>query len=168
VRRWSTADAVPPITALLHRAYARQVEMGLRPLAGRQDDAVTLRRLSSGESFVADLGGAVVGVIILNEQEPDEGPDWFHKPGVTSFSQFAVDPALQSRGIGRLLLDAIERRAAELGNDELALSMAEPDHQLRDYYLKRGFRIVGTWKWPYTNYTSLIMSKRLAVGIEGK
>jgi hypothetical protein len=39
--------------------------------------------------------------------------------------------------------------------------MAEPDHGLRDYYLKRGFRIVGTWQWPYTNYVSLIMSKRL-------
>lgn len=135
--------------------------MGLRPLAGRQDDATTHRRLSSGESFVAVDHGTAVGVIILNEQEPDEGPEWFHKPRVCSFSQFAVDPALQSRGVGRLLLDAIDRRARELGNDELALSMAEPDHQLRDFYLKRGFRIVGTWKWPYTNYTSLIMSRRL-------
>ncbi|MFT3684415.1 MAG: GNAT family N-acetyltransferase [Phycisphaerales bacterium] len=150
-----------PITALLHRAYARQVQMGLRPLAGRQDDATTQRRLTSGESFVAVDGGVVVGVIILNEQEPDEGPEWFGKPRTCSFSQFAVDPSLQSRGIGRVLLDAIERRAAELGNEELALSMAEPDHQLRDYYLKRGFRIISTWKWPYTNYTSLIMSKRL-------
>ncbi|HYD01743.1 MAG TPA: GNAT family N-acetyltransferase [Phycisphaerales bacterium] len=161
VRRWATTDAVAPITALLHRAYAKQMEMGLRPLAGRQDDAVTLRRLSSGESFVAEWEGAVRGVIILNEQEPDEGPDWFHRARTCSFSQFAVEPLLQSKGIGRALLSAVERRAAELGNDELALSMAEPDHALRDYYLKRGFRVVGTWKWPYTNYTSLIMSRRL-------
>lgn len=137
------------------------MEMGLRPLAGRQDNEVTQRRLSSGESFVALVNGTVAGVIILNEQEPDAGPEWFAKPRTCSFSQFAVDPSLQSQGVGRLLLREIERRAAELGNDELALSMAEPDHQLRDYYLKRGFRIVGTWKWPYTNYTSLIMSKRL-------
>jgi GNAT superfamily N-acetyltransferase len=152
---------VTPITALLHRAYAGQVAMGLRPLAGRQDDTVTLRRLSSGESFVAVQGGAVVGVIILNEQEPDEGPEWFHRPRVCSFSQFAVDPSLQSRGVGKALLAAVERRAAEQGNEELALSMAEPDHRLRDYYFKRGYRIVGTWQWPYTNYLSLIMSRRL-------
>jgi GNAT superfamily N-acetyltransferase len=161
VRRWTPADAVAPITALLHRAYAGQVALGLRPLAGRQDDAVTLRRMSSGESFVAAAGSRVVGVVILNEQEPDAGPAWFAKAGVSSFSQFAVHPEVQSRGIGRLLLEAIEKRAAELGNSELALSMAEPDHGLRDYYAKRGYRIVGTWKWPYTNYTSLIMSKRL-------
>lgn len=161
VRRWTPADAVPPITALLHRAYAKQIEMGLKPLAGRQDDEVTLRRLSSGESFVAAMDAAVVGVIILNEQEPDEGPEWFHRPRVCSFSQFAVDPSVQSKGIGRALLEAIERRAREQGNEELALSMAEPDHGLRDFYLKRGFRVVGTWKWPYTNYTSLIMSRRL-------
>lgn len=140
--------------------------MGLRPLAGRQDEATTLRRLASGESWVAvepaAAGGeGVVGVIILNEQEPDEAPEWFHKPATCSFSMFAVDPSQQGRGVGGLLLGAVERRAAEAGNAELALSMAEPDHALRDYYLKRGFRIVGTWKWPYTNYTSLIMSKRL-------
>lgn len=161
MRRWTADDAVTPITQLLHRAYAKQVAMGLRPLAGRQEDAVTQRRLSSGESFVAVQNGGVVGVIILNEQEPDEGPDWFHKPRICSFSQFAVDPSLQSKGIGRALLDTVERRAAELGNEELALSMAEPDHDLRDYYLKRGYRIISTWQWPYTNYTSLIMSKRL-------
>lgn len=162
VRRWTTDDAVPPITAVLHRAYAKQVAMGLRPLAGRQDDDVTKRRLSSGESFVAVIGNTVVGVIILNEQEPDEGPDWFHKPRICSFSQFAVDPSVQSKGIGRALLDTVERRAFEQGNEELALSMAEPDHDLRDYYIKRGYRIVSLWKWPYTNYTSLIMSKRLS------
>ena len=161
VRRWTENDGVTSITALLHRAYAKQVTMGLKPLAGRQDDTVTQRRLSSGESFVALLDGTVVGVIILNEQEPDEGPDWFHKPRTCSFSQFAVDPALQSKGIGRALLATVEQRAAELGNEELALSMAEPDHDLRDYYLKRGYRIISTWQWPYTNYTSLIMSRRL-------
>lgn len=161
VRRWVPTDDVPPITALLHRAYAGQIAMGLRPLAGRQDNDVTRRRLSSGESFVAIDGGCVVGVIILNEQEPDEGPDWFHKPRVCSFSQFAVEPSLQSRGVGRALLNAVEARAKALGNEELALSMAEPDHALRDYYVRRGYRIVTTWQWPYTNYTSLIMSRRL-------
>lgn len=171
VRRLSEQDPVPAITALLHRAYAKQVKMGLRPLAGRQDDSVTRRRIHSGECSLAidtsgltpadTFDGAIVGVIILNEIEPDNGPDWFTRPGVASFSQLAVDPAAQGAGIGRALLATVERRAAELGNTELGLSMAEPDVQLRQFYQRSGYRIVATWKWPYTNYLSLILSKSL-------
>jgi GNAT superfamily N-acetyltransferase len=162
VRRLTEADAIPPITALLHRAYARQVSLGLRPLAARQDDDVTRRRCASGECYLAfgeEDSGRPIGVIILNENEPDEGPPWFMRPGVASFSQLAVDPEMQGRGIGQMLLAKVESRAAEAGNQELGLSMAEPDDQLRDFYKRRGYRIVGTWKWPYTNYLSLIMSK---------
>jgi GNAT superfamily N-acetyltransferase len=163
VRQWTPSDAVSPITALLHRAYAKQVEMGLKPLAARQDDQVTLRRLSSGEPYIAQVASTPhpAGIIILNEHEPDEGPAWFSKPGVCAFSQFAVEPTLQGKGIGHHLLTTVEARAKELNNSELALSMAEPDHDLRNYYIRRGYRIVGVWKWPYTNYASLIMSKRL-------
>ena len=166
VRPVAATDPVSAITALLHRAYAKQVSLGLRPLAARQDDAVTARRISSGECAVAVLpspeGDRIVGVIILSEKEPDSGPAYFTRPGVCSFSQFAVDPDLQGLGIGGKLLAHVERRAIALGNTEIALSMAEPDHDLRDYYLRRGYRIVGVWKWPYTNYSSLVMAKRLA------
>jgi GNAT superfamily N-acetyltransferase len=170
VRRFAISDDVSAITALLHRAYGKQVKLGLRPLAARQDDSVTLRRVTSGECWLAvirgddDLNGAdrIVGVIILSEREPDAGPAYFSRPGVCSFSQFAVDPALQGAGIGGKLLGHVEQRAVELGCSEIALSMAEPDHALRDYYVRRGYRIVGVWKWPYTNYSSLVMAKRLA------
>jgi len=177
VRRWTPGDGVGQVTALLHRAYAKQVGMGLRPLAGRQDEQVTLRRLSSGECYIAvcvpgagtlsaEAGEQIVGVIILAEKEPDEGPPFFMRAGVLAFSQFAVDPWLQGAGVGGKLLGTVEARAVELGSTELALSMAEPDHGLRDYYLRRGYRVVGVWKWPYTNYNSLVLSKRL-VGGEG-
>lgn len=168
IRLVTPEDPVPEITRLLHRAYAKQMAMGLRPLAGRQDDVVTRRRVNSGECHLAVAGGGagrIVGIVILNEKEPDEGPAWFRKPEVVSFSQFAVDPDVQGRGIGNRLLETIERRAAALGKAELGLSMAEPDGELRRYYEKRGYRIVGVWKWPYTNYESLIMSK--AVGKPG-
>lgn len=173
VRLLRPGDPIPAITRLLHRAYASQVALGLRPLAARQDDEITARRCASGECYVALLpepGGAeeIVGVIILNEQEPDAGPDWFTRPGVASFSQLAVDPRAQGRGIGQRLLSRVEERAGEGGHNELALSMAEPDDALRRFYQHRGYRIISTWKWPYTNYTSLIMSKRLPGGVEAR
>jgi hypothetical protein len=40
--------------------------------------------------------------------------------------------------------------------------MAEPDRELFDFYVKRGYRFVDHWQWPYTNYRSCILSKSLA------
>ncbi len=177
IRALAPADSFEEITTLLHRAYKRQVDMGLRPLAGRQSADVTRRRAQSSECYVAllpveqDSAGVhgsrsanrerVVGVILLCEHEPDKGPPWFDRPGVVSFSQFAVDPEVQGKGIGRLLLDHVEGRAREMNATELALSMAEPDAELLRFYVRLGFRLVEHWQWPYTNYRSAILSKAL-------
>ncbi|HLO40442.1 MAG TPA: GNAT family N-acetyltransferase [Phycisphaerales bacterium] len=171
VRLLRPDDPIPAITKLLHRAYAQQVAMGLRPLAGRQDDETTRRRCTSGECYLAvlkppfrsaaPLTEGIVGTILFHEVEADQGPPWFQKPFVDSFSQFAVDPDLQGLGLGRSMLEIVERRAREQSAQELALSMAEPDENLRRFYEKRGYRYIEHWKWPYTNYTSLILSKTL-------
>ncbi len=180
VRRLAPSDSVTELTSLLHRAYAKQVEMGLAPLAGRQDDGTTRQRVFSGECYVAvdhqslpdedcptGTGLAVetrqrlVGCILFHEIEDSKGPPWFEQKHVASFSQFAVDPTYQGAGIGQMLLDLCERRAKEDNATELALSMAEPDQDLLLYYLRRGYRFIEHWKWPYTNYRSAILSKAL-------
>jgi GNAT superfamily N-acetyltransferase len=80
---------------------------------------------------------------------------------VDYFSQFAVDPDVQGAGIGGALLAKVEQRARECGAAELGLSMAEPDRDLFEYYLRRGYRLIEYWQWPYTNYRSAILSKSL-------
>ncbi|HYF14799.1 MAG TPA: GNAT family N-acetyltransferase [Phycisphaerales bacterium] len=178
VRRLAPSDSIAELTQLLHRAYAKQVAMGLKPLAGRQDDATTRNRVFSGECYVAvhhiplpdldDPAGVrvetrqkLVGSILYHEVEEAEGPRWFHRPDVGWFSQFAVDPDYQGQGIGQMLLSIVERRAREDGAGELALSMAEPDTDLMNFYLRRGYRFVEHWQWPYTNYRSVILTKTL-------
>lgn len=162
IRSLLPTDSLADLTAMLHRAYRPQVEMGLRPLAGRQSEEVTRQRTSTGECIVAEADGVLVGMILLNEQEEAAFPPHFLKPGVAHFSLFAVDPAWQGRGVGRRLLDATEARARDLGFTELSLSMAEPDAALMDYYLRLGFRFVEHWQWPYTNYRSAILTKPIS------
>src|SRR5205814_2117268 len=123
VRLLAETDPIPEITRLLHRAYAKQVAMGLQPLAGRQDDEVTRKRVHSGDCYVALHGVKIVGTILFHEVEDAKGPPWFQQPHVDSFSQFAVDPDLQGHGIGIMLLDKAESRAIECGSTELGLSM---------------------------------------------
>jgi len=172
VRRLRPTDSIAELTALLHRAYAKQVAMGLHALASHQSPEVTRRRVSKGECFVAEMvegPGApprLVGTIMFQEPAwgggggaPESGPRWFRRPDVCNFSQFAVEPTLQGRGIGLRLLEKVEARAKELGMAELALSTAEPDADLVNFYRRRGFRDIERFDWGVTNYTSLIMSK---------
>lgn len=169
VRRYLIDDSITEITQLLHRAYAPQVAMGLRPLAGRQDDKTTLDRVLNSECHLALLEGEgaaaprppIVGIILFNEHERVAFPEFFLRPRVSHFAMFAVEPGLQGLGIGRLLLERCEERSREIGSTELALSMAEPDAALRAYYERRGYRFIEHWQWPYTNYRSCILSKRL-------
>ncbi|HZW10570.1 MAG TPA: GNAT family N-acetyltransferase [Phycisphaerales bacterium] len=168
VRRYLIDDPITEITQLLHRAYAPQVLMGLRPLAGRQEDRTTLDRVLNSECYLAILPeaegserGRIVGIILFNEHERVAFPEFFLRPEVSHFAMFGVEPSLQGLGIGRVLLGRCEERARELGSSELALSMAEPDTALRAYYERRGYRFVEHWQWPYTNYRSCILSKRL-------
>ena len=166
IRPIRPSDPISQITSLLHRAYAKQVEMGLKPLAGRQDDATTAERAANSECFVATIheqhAERIVGVILFEEHEKATFPPFFLLPHVAHFAQFGVDPDVQGRGVGRALLETVERRARENGATELALSMAEPDRALYDFYIKRGYRLVEHWQWPYTNYRSCILSKALA------
>jgi GNAT superfamily N-acetyltransferase len=165
VRPLKPTDSIPEITKLLHRAYAKQVEMGLQPLAGRQDDATTAKRVTSGECYLAVMpdgkGEKIVGTILFHEVEDAKGPPWFANAHVDSFSQFAVDPDIQGQGLGGLMLDKVESRARECGAREMGLSMAEPDTALMNWYIKRGYRFIEHWQWPYTNYRSAILSKTL-------
>lgn len=161
VRPLAPSDSFAVLTDLLHRAYRKQVEMGLRPLAGRQTEDVTSRRCTTGECFVAELEGRIVGMILLQEQEEAAFPPTFLRKDVAHFSLLAVDPEIQGKGVGLRLLEAVERRARERGYRHLALSMAEPDTDLLRFYLRRGFEFAEHWHWPYTNYRSTILIREL-------
>lgn len=171
VRPLLATDPIAPITELLHRAYASQRARGMDPLAGRQTVDITRRRCYRGQTFVALRPAAgppsanfrerLLGTILFQEREDAAFPPWFLRKDVTHFSQFAVEPGLQKLGVGSALLRCVEEQTLAMGCRELALSMAEPDVPLREYYERRGYRVVQTWQWPYTNYVSLIMSKTL-------
>jgi GNAT superfamily N-acetyltransferase len=161
IRAFRADDAIPPITALLHAAYAPLARMGFRYLATHQDDATTLRRLQRGFAFVAELDGVIVGTITLRPPPAQSDCAWYLRPGVFSFGQFAVSPDLQRRGIGLRMLQFIEQQARDRGATELALDTAEGAIHLCQWYERLGFRFIEHVTWPVTNYRSVILSKQL-------
>ncbi len=160
IRRLATTDSFAELTDLLHRAYAPLAAAGLKFYASHQDETATRERCEEGECWVADQNGLIVATIVWRAGGK-ESCEWYARPGVAIFGQFAVEPALQRTGLGGRLLDLVERRVAEAGFTELACDTAEGATVLIETYARRGFRRVGQVQWDLTNYRSVVMSKSL-------
>jgi GNAT superfamily N-acetyltransferase len=165
VRRLGSRDSLFDLTEMLHRAYKRHADRGLRAIAAYQDESTTLKRITGGECYVASLvddDRKVVGTIVFKDSANTKGTPWFERGDVASFSQLAVEPWLQGRGIGGLLMRTAERRAAETGAAHIALSTPEPASELLAMYQHRGYNRVEGTQWPGTNYRSVILSRAVS------
>lgn len=146
---------------MLNAAYAPLASRGMRFVASWQDEKTTRERCLGGTSFVAEAGGLIVGTVTCYGPGQANGSPWYDRPDVASIGQWAVDPAWQGRGIGRLLLDAAEDCARALGARHLALDTSEHAAELIATYEKRGYSFVEHVQWNETNYRSVILSKPL-------
>lgn len=169
VRPLEPDDSLAHLTSLLHRAYKQHADRGIKALAAFQPEELTRKRIAGGECYVATYLGKVVGTILFKDAAATAAGGvagatqvpWFERGDVATFSQFAVEPDLQGRGIGIVLMDTAERRAKETGAAEIALSTPEPADWLVQMYQRHGYRVVDRVQWKETNYLSAIMSKEL-------
>jgi GNAT superfamily N-acetyltransferase len=150
---------VGPLTELLHEAYRVLDLKGLRYLASHQPPERTLERLTRGEAYLAFWDGNLAGTISLDFSKSDSPCEYYRRPGLAHFGQFAVKPAFQGRGIARRLLQHVERRAGELGFSEIALDTAEGALRLIAMYQRHGYIVVSSTRWASTNYLSVVMAK---------
>ncbi len=168
IRPISPEDSLEELTGLLHRAYKQLADMGLRYLATHQTVEQTRRRVESGECFVAEYEGKIVGTVCLYTVPGTEAPDWYRRDDVGWFGQFGIDPAMQGSGLGNRMMRFVEKRALALGLRELALDTSEKATHLIDWYERHGWRVVEEADWSVTNYRSVVMSKRLGGDEEEK
>lgn len=161
IRPLPADDSLAELTALLHRAYARLAKMGLRYMATHQSVEVTGKRVAQGQCLVAVADGAIRGTIVFKTAAQTRGCPWYDRPDTASIGQFAVDPQLQARGLGRRLMVLAEQEAVSSGALELALDTAEPATHLVEWYARLGYRHIEYADWSHTNYRSVILSKTL-------
>lgn len=161
IRKLCDTDDLEALTDLLHRAYRPLLEMGLNYTATNQNIETTKQRASEGFCFVGECEGNIVATVTLSFARLDWINDYYRRPGVWRFGQFAVEPEWQGKGVGGLMLDHIERFAAQSGAAELALDTAIPAKHLIEYYERRDYRIVDRCQWPGHTYESVVMSKPL-------
>ena len=167
VRPLAARDSFEVLTALLHRAYAPLAAQGMNFTAATQSADDTRQRAAEGQCFVAEAGGVLLGTVTVGgPYDVETAPwttdvPWLREPDTAHFHQFAVDPAQQGRGVGRLLLENGERWARRQGYKRMALDTAQPATQLRGLYKRLGYADVGQVQWEDKTYRSVVMQKAL-------
>lgn len=161
IRPLQDHDSLEDLTTLINRAYQRLAKLGLKYVATWQGVDITTRRANEGDCFLAVSGEAILGTIVYHDQALTQGCEWYDRPDVCSFHQFAVEPKFQNYGLGSALMDKVEQSGRDSGAAEIALDTAEQAAHLIEYYKKRGYRHVGFADWKETNYRSVILSLSL-------
>jgi ribosomal protein S18 acetylase RimI-like enzyme len=109
-------------------------EVGAHLGKGLWDDdlhAIEAAYFDAGVEFLVGApDGKVVAMGALRRVSPEEA----------EIKRMRVEPALQGRGHGQTLLDALHRRAAELGYSRLRLDTAVRQRAARSLYERNGYR----------------------------
>ncbi len=164
IRAVTTGDDLERLTALIHAAYAPHAALGLRYWGTHQSVEDTAKRFASGTGLVMLEGGDYVGTATLRPPQPESTVELYRDPQVWSLCQFCITPQAKGRGYGRQLHDYATRYARSQGAQVLALDTAQPAMVLIAMYESWGYRVVGECDWrPLTNYTSVVMSRPIAV-----
>lgn len=158
------------LTLLLHRSYKRLSEMGLEFWASSQPVEKTSQRIENGKCLVALHEGRLIGTICfyptIKAQDSiwfKKESEWYKRPDVGRFGQFAVDPDYQKVGLGRRLLKEVELLAISEGKQHLALDTSDQAAHLLYYYEGLGFKHIEYIQWDNVNYRSTVMSKPISI-----
>jgi len=135
--RTATSADLPALLDLVHRAYRGDSartgwthEADL--LDGQRTDAEALGAMLSDRLqrvLVAEEGARLMGCV----QVRDQGD-------VAYLGMLSVDPALQARGLGKLLIDAAEATARDaFRSKRMEMTVIEQRAELIAYYERRGY-----------------------------
>jgi GNAT superfamily N-acetyltransferase len=130
------ADHQRAIVELVN-AYAMDIMGNGEPLPEQvQREMIPgLRSHPTTITFLAYDGAAAVGVAVCFL-----GFSTFAAKSVVNIHDLAVVPTHRGCGIGRALLEAVERKARELGCCKITLEVSDLNHRAKRVYKSAGFR----------------------------
>jgi ribosomal protein S18 acetylase RimI-like enzyme len=123
------------VVELIH-AYAMDPMGNARPLtaATRLQLIPGLRRVPTTLIFLAYRDRNAIGIAVCFR-----GFSTFAAQPLVNIHDLAVLPAHRGQGVGRRLLEAVERKARDLGCCKLTLEVAEHNDRARRIYREAGF-----------------------------
>jgi ribosomal protein S18 acetylase RimI-like enzyme len=153
---WSLREAteadVPAMVAGALAAFAEYEGRLDPPSSAHGETAETVReKLKTARGVLACAAGEVLGSVFF---EPAEGHIYLFR--------LAVHPAYRRRGVGRSLIEYVEKQARALGLPRVRLGVRVALTGQRAYYERLGYRQVGEGTHPgYAKPTYLVLEKEL-------
>ena len=133
VRRYGPGDR--RAVRRLHDAALNEVgaHLGSGPWDDDLDEIENVYLDQGGEFLVGVLDGEIVAMGALMRLSPKRA----------ELKRMRVRPGLQGRGYGQAVLDALHRRASELGYSRLSLETTVQQLAAQHLYLRNGYREAG-------------------------
>ena len=152
---------IPELTKLVNVAYKELADMGLNYTATYQNDEKTKERISKGRCFVLkDSKNRIIGTILMTVE------NYFTNRNTAYIGQFGINPDYKKSGLGTLLMNHCEALANKEGFEGVQLDTAIPAKHLVNWYLKRGYKIVGQEHYEGKTYDSYVFEKTFSSGWE--
>ncbi len=146
---------VAEIRVLVNSAYKELSDMGLNYTATYQDEEKTRERMKEGKTFILLQADRIIATILFSKKNE------ITRKHSAYVGQFCVRPEYKRMGLGTLMMDHCEKLARDEGYEAIQLDTAKPAIHLVNWYLKRGYKIVGSTQWEGKTYESYIFEKTL-------
>lgn len=153
ILRLAKDSDVSELRSLINSAYKELLDQGLNYTATYQDEEKTRERISTGRAFVLLKKQQIIATILFKKD------NFFTKKNTAYVGQFAVAPEFKKNGLGTILMDYCEELAQKEGFEGIQLDTAIPAKHLVQWYLKRGYQIVGEIHWEGKTYNSYMFEK---------
>ena len=130
----ATLEDVPAIEAVTKKAfaaYAKEIRKQDSVAALKETRCEILADIQKKHVIVCELDGEIAGAVRFEVL----------RDGIVYLSRLAIDPDIQSIGIGGLLLEKVRRECEGLGVRAITLHTASKMRSSVAFYLKNGYYI---------------------------
>jgi GNAT superfamily N-acetyltransferase len=144
--RLAVRDDLAAVMKLLRRVVPLLLAAGNRQWdESYPDESVFERDIARGELWVAEIDGAIAGVIAATtDQEPEYAQlDWESEETVVVPHRLAVDPAFRGAGVAAALMLKTEEVAAGRGIRVLRVDTGAENEAMQRLLLKLGYEFAG-------------------------
>lgn len=139
IRPWQDPLDIERICNLVNGIYVTAEEGIWRPDKNRIEPQELNEKKKTHDVYLAWAGDEIVGTVCGIKESTD----------IYRFEMLSVEPKMREFGVGSQLVEHIEKRATELGCNEIQFELLHPTQwahpgkeRMKSWYLKRGYKII--------------------------